>query len=195
MTADGRVRPGAQVAELWSVPDWMPDGTRVIVHGHSRLGKAALWAAAQDERFAAAISNNSGCMGAAIDRGVGESHEVITTAFPHWFTPAFGALIAAGGSPEVDQHQLMACIAPRPLHVNSASEDLHADPEGEFEGWRRASAAWTGHADTSTTFPSPGGSVRIPGAPLSYHLRPGGHAVERFDWEHWLDFADRCLVP
>lgn len=169
------------------------DPTRVIVHGHSRLGKTALWAAAQDERFAAAISNNSGCMGAAIDRPVGESHERITTAFPHWFTPTFNTMLADGDSPEVDQHQLMACIAPRPLYVASASEDFHADPEGEFLGWKLASAAWSGSDDSAATFPSAGGSAEISGHPLGYHLRPGKHGVQSFDWERWLDFADRWL--
>src|SRR5699024_4386140 len=130
------------------------DPSRVIVHGHSRLGKAALWAAAQDERFAAAISNDSGCMGAAIDRGIGESHEQITTAFPHWFAPDFVRRIADGHPAPADQHQLLAMIAPRPLYVASASEDLHADPVGEFAGWQIAADAW-GADGTDVTFPDP----------------------------------------
>ena len=166
------------------------DPARVIVHGHSRLGKTALWAAAQDARFSAAISNNSGCMGAAIDRGVGESHEVITGAFPHWFTPGFTALIARGGTPSADQDAMMSCIAPRGLYVASASEDLHADPEGEFLGWLGAASAWTGRTE-GIAFPAPGGAAEVPGSPLAYHLRPGEHTVERFDWQRWLDVAGR----
>ena len=171
------------------------DPTRVTVVGHSRLGKTALWAAATDPRFAAAISNNSGCMGAALSRPVGETPEVLARVRPYWFARTFSSRVLEGRPLPVDQHQLIACIAPRPVYVTSASNDDNADPEGEFLSWCTAAQVWGlyGFPRPSGGFPPPGGAITSAEVPLGYHLRPGEHSVERFDWEHWLDFCDRWV--
>ncbi|MFW6598236.1 acetylxylan esterase [Propionibacteriaceae bacterium Y2011] len=172
------------------------DPTTVIAHGHSRLGKTALWAAATDERFAAAISNNSGAMGAALSRPVGETPTVLAEVRPHWFARRFSEIVLAGDPLPVDQPELIAAIAPRPVYVASASEDTWADPEGEFLSWQQASATWEGGAEaTAGEFPEPGTVLQPDGAPLGYHLRPGPHSVEAFDWAAWLDWADRWVRP
>lgn len=170
------------------------DPAQIVVMGHSRLGKTALWAAAQDDRFAAAISNNSGAMGAALSRDVGETPEVLARIRPYWFARTFSERVLRGEPLPVDQHQLIACIAPRPVYVASASADLNADPEGEFLSWHEASSAWElyGHPPTDLAFPAPGERL-FSSAPLGYHLRPGEHDVARFDWEQWMDFTDRWL--
>lgn len=168
------------------------DPGRVAVLGHSRLGKAALWAAAQDSRFAAAISNNSGCMGAAQSRPVGETPELLARIRPHWFAPRFSETVLAGRPLPVDQYQLLAAIAPRPVYVASASADTPADPEGEFGSLCSAAPAWSADAGTPE-FPPPDSVRSWPGVPLGYHLRRGEHEMMPWDWIQYLDFADRWL--
>jgi len=169
------------------------DPRHVALVGHSRGGKAALWAGAQDERFALVVSNESGEGGAALSRrNFGETLARINEAFPHWFAGAYTPFGSRVDSLPLDQHMLLALIAPRALYVASADEDLWSDPRGEFLSLAASSPAYALYgARPIRPDEMPPLETPLVAGTRAYHIRRGMHDLTPYDWARYADFADR----
>lgn len=170
------------------------DEKRISVAGHSRGGKTALWAAAQDERFETAFVNNSGCCGAALNRGkYGENVNSIILSLGYWFCENFREYVDVPVEEmPFDQHLLLASMAPRPVYVASGSIDYWSDPEAEFAGCKKASPAWEALGLPGLFYDSyPEPETVWQEGMIGYHLRDGGHALTESDWMRFCDFEER----
>lgn len=168
------------------------DHSHVAIAGHSRLGKTALWCAANDERFFCAISNDSGCAGAALERNHHNGAETVKDIirFDSWFCENYFQFAENEENMPFDQHFLLAAIAPRYVAVGSASEDVWADPENELKCCVMASPAWKLYGKQG--YVGKIKDVRVgeffSKGNISYHLRDGIHYLGRQDWRIYMDF-------
>jgi hypothetical protein len=167
------------------------DAKHVAVIGHSRFGKAALWAGAQDERFGMVISNESGKGGAALmKRDYGETVANLTNRFSYWFCSNFKSYAADPQMLPFDSPFILSLIAPRPLYIASSDGEFIVDPRGEF-------LAGVAVEPVYKLFDKRGlNLVEMPGVDqpilgqIGYHIRPGKHDMTTYDWEQYLTFAD-----
>ncbi len=174
--------------------DPLVDAHRVAVTGHSRLGKAADWAAAQDVRFAAVLSTESGHGGQSIQRrALGETVAHLAHSFPYWFAPAYQQWVGRDAEIPADGNLLLSLVAPRLLYVASAEGDEWSDPKGEFLSALSASRVYRLLDQPALAPDTPMPAVDQPvglNTDVAYHDRTGKHDVTAFDWEHYLDFLD-----
>lgn len=197
---------GTLAAWAWGysrVMDWIEtrpelDAARVAVVGHSRGGKTALWAGAQDTRIAMTVSNDSGSGGARLLKLRLKGAEPVSAfrrnGVGHWFADAFHSYAGREAELPYDADDLMKLVAPRLLYVASAADDEWAGPPGEFEAARRASAAWEAAGRRGLTLTAyPPADTRDHDGSVGYHVRSGRHKLLPRDWDAFLDFADRHL--
>lgn len=168
------------------------DAKKVAVLGHSRLAKTSTWAGASDERFAIVISNDSGEGGAALARrNIGETIASMQISFPYWFCQKHWSWVGKVNEMPIDQHELIALAAPRPVYVASASEDQWADPKGEFLAAKAAEPVYALFGMKGLGVAEWPKADQPVGDCIAYHLRTGKHAITEYDWTQYANFADR----
>lgn len=168
------------------------DPKRVAVTGSSRLGKAALIAGAFDDRFWAVAPNQTGGGGVPLmKRNFGENAEALVRVFPHWFCKAFRKWAGREKERPMDQHLLLAMVAPRRLLIEGFCDPFY-DTGGEFLAAKAASSAWGLHGKEGlpdVVFPAPYETSAV-GVNVGYYRRTEKHGISAYDWTRLLDFLD-----
>lgn len=168
--------------------------TQFVSMGHSRYGKSALVAAAFDDRISGVISHQSGTGGASLNREKkGESIGDITESYPHWFAEEYATYADDQSDMPVDQHHLLALIAPRPVLLGNARRDVWSDPNGAFRAAQGADPVYELYGQTGLD------QDRLddwqPDADIAFWIRPGTHGVVKEDWPAFLAFMDAHFAP
>jgi hypothetical protein len=197
---------GAIAAWAWGLSRAMdylqtdPDilANRVGVMGHSRLGKAALWAGATDTRFAVVVSSCSGEGGAALSRrNYGETvkHLTAPSRYPYQFAANYQKYGDRVAQLPVDSHMLLALIAPRPVLLQTGNTDLWSDPKGEFLAAVAAEPVYRllGRRGLETDQMPPTGNPIMQA--IGYYMHDGGHGTIASDWDQFLKFMQIHLQP
>lgn len=166
------------------------DKNAMIAWGHSRYAKAALVAAAFDDRIDGVIAHQSGTGGASLNADKrGESVRSITDNYPHWFARAYREDNLRG----YDQHMLLALIAPRPILLGNARRDVWSDPNGAFRAAIGADPVYELYGasglDQATLKPY------HPAAEIAFWIRPGTHGVVKEDWPAFFAFLEAHFAP
>lgn len=174
------------------------DPKAIGIAGHSRLGKTALLAAAMDERFAFVCANESGCSGAALARGCAEGAESVRNiceVFPYWFCPNYLQYMDCPEAMPVDQHCLLALIAPRAVYIGGALDDTWCGNDNQFLACAAASPVWElyGKQGLATPDRMPECGDILTDGYVGFHLRAGSHFHSRTDWLVYMDAVKRIL--
>lgn len=171
------------------------DHSKIAIVGHSRGGKTALWAGAEDTRFAMVVSNESGAGGAALARRrFGETVARLNSVFPHWFCSNYNKYSDKEDSLPVDMHMLLGLIAPRALYIDCADEDLWGDPHGSYISLYNAVPVFNllGKKSDIPEIMPPLNEQLISGM-VGFHIRDGVHNLLLRDWNRFMDFADKVF--
>lgn len=168
------------------------DRSKIGVAGHSRLGKTALLAGAYDTRFALAVSNSSCCGGASMNRrNYGENLKFAATYFPCWYKPKMKEYAENIESMPIDAQHMLAAMAPRMVYVLSGTEDIWADPKGEFMSLAEAGKIYALFgAKKMATLDDLRVKKPFVGDGFGYVLYDGPHQIDAYNWKCIMDFTD-----
>ena len=168
------------------------DAGQVSLNGFSRYAKVAMWAGAQDQRFAMTFSGEAGCGGAVIvRRGYGETLAALTDRFGYWFDRTLKDYAGNVNSLPVDWHELIALYAPRPVYIATAEEDQWGDPRGSFLAAKGADPVYKLFGEVGLGVDNMPPLETSVGDFIGYHNRTGEHGQNQYDWTQYLNFADR----
>jgi hypothetical protein len=174
------------------------DAHRIAIMGVSRLGKTVMWEGAHDTRVAAVIASCSGEGGAALSRRIyGETiaHLVAPTRYPYQFAANYAKWANDPRESPVDAHELIALVAPRPVLLQTGSEDGWSDPKGEFLAAVAAEPVYKlfGKQGLGTTeWPAAGQPILHD---IGYFMHAGGHGTLPSDWDVFIKFLEMHLKP
>jgi len=166
---------------------------QIGVEGHSRWGKTALLAGAMDSRWAIVFASCSGSGGASLEkRNFGENLDLIAAENEYqWMAPNFLKYAGNWKAFPVDAHYMMALVAPRPLFITGGTQDIWADPLGEFKACVAATPVYTLLGKTgiaATQMPAP--DVSLIESDLVFRYHEGGH-TDSLDWPTFIEFAKK----
>lgn len=187
---------GVQRAVDYLVTDSDVDSKRIIVFGHSRLGKAALMAGAFDDRIAATIAHQAGCGGSAPSRGHNPKSEPVTRinhAFPWWFDGEFKKFSGREDRLPFDQNCLVGLCAPRPVLFSAGTLDEWADPPGQLEVLKAADSVYRLFGVDGIAANAAAENGKIIGSRLCYYIRESPHTASKAYWDAFMEFADKSL--
>lgn len=166
---------------------------QVAALGCSIAGKVALWAAVTDTRFAMTLLATAGHGGDAIwRREYGETLQNMCTYLPTWICRNANAYAKNVHDLPVDQHSLLAALAPRPLYVSNGQHDLWADQKGQWIGTYNAAPAYRLYKKEVAFIAEEQPAINQPiiKSAIGYHVRSGVHGLELYDWEQYMKFIE-----
>ncbi|SHE53009.1 hypothetical protein SAMN05444274_101608 [Mariniphaga anaerophila] len=168
------------------------DSKKVALLGSAKFGQSVLWAAAQDQRFAMALSQCSGAAGAALwRRNYGENLKYMTQGSPRWLCENAQKYVGNEADLPIDQHMLLACIAPRPLYVTSSITNNWSDPMGEYLSTYHATPVYELYGlKGQSAKQRPRINEPVEGIHLSYAIRSAGPGIIQEDWDRYLNFME-----
>lgn len=92
----------------------------------------------------------------------------------------------------VDQHQLVALMAPRPVYIASAIEDRWTDPKGEFLSGLHSTSVYELYGlQGMTAKVMPEIDAPVLDGNVVCHVRSGDHDIKLYDWEQFVKLADK----
>ncbi len=180
------------------VTDPAVDAGRIGVYGHSRYGKAALWAGANDERISVVFTHQSGGGGAALNRqNNADNIHALTKMEPWWFNSVYASYADNPDGLPVDAHFTIACVAPRAVYMSNGLHDMWSDPQGSLNALLYARPMYEAYG--AEVIPEayelgkaePQADQKVWTSGMSMHVLPEFHTASEADWDLFFGYRDQ----